>query len=226
MGTTNGKGDDYLLIGLTGSIGAGKSSVARFFEDAGIPVLSADSIAKELMAGDPGMRSDIIDAFGPDAYNGDTLDRKWLAGQVFGDREKLDRLNDIVHPRTIAEQGVRARALIDHGAAIVVCEAALIYETGGESRFDYIIVVDADQDLRYRRAAERDGVSVEEVRKRDAMQMPAKEKVAAADFMIENNGTEEELKRKTAMILGIIRMLPSRTTLEEWDDGMEEEEDA
>lgn len=215
--------NDYVLIGLTGSIGAGKSFVGACFTDAGIPVLSADAIAKELMANDPEMRRAIIDAFGPDAYNQNGLDRKWLAGQVFGSREKLDMLNDIVHPRTIAEQGVRARGLINQGARIVACEAALIFETGGEGRFDYIIVVDAKPEIRYERAAQRDGVTVEEIQKRDAMQIPAKQKVDAADFVIENNGTEEELRRKTEMIISLLKVLPPRHSLDQWDDEQEDE---
>lgn len=212
--------DEYLLVGLTGSIGAGKSLVAEHFRNAGVPVLSADAIAKELMAGDEGMRQDIINAFGPEAYADGELNRKWLAAQVFGDREKLEKLNSIVHPRTIAEQGMRARKLIDDGQRIVACEAALIFESGGENRFDYIVVVNADQDIRYQRAAERDGVTVEEIRRRDEMQMPAQEKVKAADFVIENNGDEQDLARKTNMILTLLRALPSRHSLDEWDEAL------
>lgn len=215
--------NDYVIVGLTGSIGAGKSSVANYFAEAGIPVLSADAIAKELMASDPDMRRSIAQAFGPQAYGAEGLNRKWLAAQVFGDRAKLDRLNEIVHPRTIAEQGVRARKLIDRGARVVACEAALIFETGGEGRFDYIVVVDADPEIRFQRAALRDGVSVDEVRRRDAMQMPAKEKADAADFVIENNGSENELKGKADMIAALLKVLPPRHSLDRWDEELEEE---
>lgn len=215
--------NDYVIVGLTGSIGAGKSSVAHYFAEAGIPVLSADAIAKELMASDPEMRRNIVEAFGSQAYDRDGLNRKWLAAQVFGDRAKLDRLNEIVHPRTIAEQGVRARKLIDRGARVVVCEAALIFETGGEGRFDYIVVVDADPEIRFQRAALRDGVSVDEVRRRDAMQMPAKEKADAADFVIENNGSENELKGKADMIASLLKVLPPRHSLDRWDEELEVE---
>lgn len=224
MTGTNGNSDDYVLAGLTGSIGAGKSLVASIFREEGIPVLSADAIAKELMAADPDMRRRIVEAFGEDAYAEGELNRRWLAGQVFNDRAKLDLLNEIVHPRTIAEQGVRARKLIDRGARVVACEAALIFETGGEGRFDYIVVVDADKDVRYRRAAERDGVPVEEIARRDAMQIPAREKVEAADFVIENNGTEKELREKARMVAALLKVLPPRHSLDKWDEEMEEEE--
>lgn len=224
MGTQTNQTEDYLLIGLTGSIGAGKSLVADHFRKAGIPVLSADAIAKELMANDPDMRQAIVDAFGPESYTGQELNRKWLAAQVFEDREQLEQLNQIVHPRTIAEQGVRARKLIDAGDRIVACEAALIFESGGENRFDYIVVVDAEPDIRYGRAAERDGVTVDDIRKRDEMQIPAKEKVKAADFVIENNGSEQELSQKTNMIIMLLRALPSRNSLETWDELQEDED--
>lgn len=215
--------NDYVLVGLTGSIGAGKSLVAACFAEAGIPVLNADAIAKELMAGDPEMRRSIVETFGGRAFNESGLDRKWLAAQVFNNREKLDRLNDIVHPRTIAEQGIRARKLIEQGNRVVACEAALIFESGGVGRFDYIVVVDARPELRYQRAAERDGVSVEEVGRRDAMQISAKQKVDAADFVIENNGTEAELRGKAAMIASLLKVLPPRHSLDQWDEEQEEE---
>src|SRR5438046_2852842 len=126
------KTHDYVLIGLTGSIGSGKSTVADMFEQAGIPVLRADTIAKELMASDPEMIAAIKQEFGPEAYRDGQLDRAYLASQIFNDREKLERMNAIVHPRTIAEQGVRAQKLIEEGAHIIACEAALIFESGGE----------------------------------------------------------------------------------------------
>ena len=227
MTTQNGEhrpdSGDYLLIGLTGSIGAGKSLVADYFREAGIPVLSADAVAKELMREDPGMRSAIIAEFGDDIYIDGELNRKRRADLVFNDRERLERLNEIVHPRTIAEQGVRAKRLIDQGNRIVACEAALIFESGGEERFDYIVVVDADPEIRYRRGAERDDVSPEEIRRRDEMQMPAAEKVKQADFVITNNGSREDLKRNTDVIIDLLKVLPPRHSLDAWDDELEEE---
>ena len=209
---------EYLLIGLTGSIGAGKSQVADLFRKAGIPVLSADAIAKELMQNDPSMKDAILREFGKSVYSDGRLDRKRLAELVFNDHERLQKLSEIVHPRTIAEQGIRAKEVIDNGASIVVCEAALIYESGGEERFDYIVVVDADVDLRFRRAAERDGVDVEEIRKRDAMQIPAEEKVRRADVVIKNNGNLEELQTNTELIVNLLQALPPRERLDGWEE--------
>jgi dephospho-CoA kinase len=210
--------DNTVLVGLTGSIGAGKSTVADLFERAGIPVLRADAIAKELMTHDPGMRRDIVEAFGPKAYLDGELDRAWLARQVFSDEEKLATLNAIVHPRTIAAQGVRARRLFDEGYRVVACEAALIFETEGEGRFDYIVVVDAPTEVRHERAAGRDAASLEHVRERDAMQMPAQLKVERADFVIRNDGDLDKLAASTAFVIGLLKALPPRERLEVDDE--------
>jgi dephospho-CoA kinase len=214
--------DDYVLIGITGSIGSGKSTVAEVFEEEGIPVLRADLIAKELMQHDPAMQEAIRATFGPEAYRDGELDRRFLASQIFSDREKLERMNAIVHPRTIAEQGIRARRLIDQGAKVVACEAALIFESGGEGRFDYIVVVDAPPEIRFERAAERDRVSVEEIGRRDAMQIPAKEKVDRADFVIRNDGGIEELRERARFVAMLAKALPPREKLDVLDEGDEE----
>lgn len=216
--------DDYVIIGLTGSIGAGKSTVAEVFEEEGIPVIRADQVAKELMSSDPGMIAAIGERFGPEAYVDGELNRRFLAEQIFGDREKLEAMNRIVHPRTIAEQGVRARKLIDQGARVVACEAALIFESGGEGRFDYIVVVDAPPEIRFARAAERDGVSLDEVARRDAMQIPAKEKVDRADFVIRNDVPVDVLKSRARFVARLVSSLPPRHHLDVEDEEGEPEE--
>jgi dephospho-CoA kinase len=215
------KQHDYVLIGLTGSIGSGKSTVADMFEEAGIPVLRADQIAKELMASDPEMKGAITEEFGSEAYIDGELNRPYLAASIFNDREKLERMNAIVHPRTIAEQGVRAQELVQQGARVVACEAALIFESGGEGRFDYIVVVDARPEIRMARAAGRDGASIDDIRRRDAMQIPASRKVELADFVIRNDGTPDDLRRNTQFIIMLLKSLPPRERLEV---GEEEEE--
>lgn len=217
--------DNTVLVGLTGSIGAGKSTVADLFEEAGIPVLRADRIARELMTSDPEMRAEIVEAFGPAAYRDGELDRSWLAQQVFNDRQKLETLNAIVHPRTIAAQGVRARQLFDEGTRVVACEAALIFETGGENRFDYIVVVDAEPEIRYQRAAGRDSAAIEQIRQRDAMQMSAQHKVERADFVIRNNDGLEQLRTSASFVISLLKALPPRDRLEIDDDEVGEDDD-
>lgn len=214
---------DHILIGLTGSIGSGKSAVADIFEKNGIPVLRADQIAKELMTGDGDMIAAITGLFGDEAYRDGELNRAYLAGRIFSDQEKLRRMNAIVHPRTIVEQGVRAQMLFNEGFPVVACEAALIFESGGEGRFDYIVVVDADRDVRLRRAAERDGTGIDEAARRDDAQIPAERKVELADFVIRNNGTLDELERNTLFMVRLLKSLPPRQRIEEDEvDGLDE----
>lgn len=217
------KSQEYILIGLTGSIGSGKSAVAEVFRACGIPVIGADEVAKELMTGDATMKARLCETFGEAAFlPGGELNRAYLAERIFSDPALRERMNDIVHPMTIAEQGVRARALVAEGYRAVACEAALILETGGEGRFDYLVVVDADRDLRLRRAAERDGVDVATIAARDAAQMPAERKVEAADFVIKNNGTPQELERNARFIATLLKSLPPRERIETSDDDAEE----
>jgi dephospho-CoA kinase len=209
---------DYILVGLTGAIGSGKSTVADIFEAHGIPVLRADAIAKELMASDPALIEGITGVFGADAYLGGELNRSYLAGEIFTKPEKLAAMNALVHPRTIEEQGVRARALVDDGRRVVACEAALIFESGGEGRFDYIVVVDADRDIRVERAAGRDSATPDEILRRDAAQIPADEKVARADFVIKNNGTLAELERNATFVATLLKSLPPRERIEKEEE--------
>lgn len=216
------KSQEYILIGLTGSIGSGKSAVAEIFRACGIPVIGADDVAKELMATDESMRAQLRETFGDAAFLPDGgLNRAYLAERIFSDPALRERMSDIVHPMTIAEQGVRARALVAEGYRAVACEAALILETGGEGRFDYLVVVDADRDVRLKRAAERDGVDVETIAARDAAQMPAERKVEAADFVIKNNGTPQELERNARFIATLLKSLPPRERIETSDDETE-----
>lgn len=212
MGTT--EKDNYILIGLTGAIGSGKSTVADIFEKTGIPVLRADAIAKELMGSDPALREEITKVAGPETYADGQLNRSHLASVIFNDPDKLAAINSLVHPRTISEQGVRAKKLVEEGYRVVACEAALIFESGGEGRFDYIVVVDADRELRVKRAAERDNAMPEDILRRDAAQIPAEEKVAKADFVIKNNGTLQDLERNARFIATLLKSLPPREKIE------------
>jgi dephospho-CoA kinase len=214
-----------VLVGLTGSIGAGKSTVARIFTEAGIPVLHADEIARELMSSDPEMIAAVTAILGPDAYSNGVLDRRHVAEAIFNDREKLDAINKAVHPRTIVRQGELAAELFRSGERVVACEAALIFESGGEGRFDYIVVVDAERERRLARAAERDGLDIDEVRRREESQMSAAKKVTLADFVIRNDGTLAELESNSRFIAGLLAALPPRASIEREEEEVHEDED-
>src|SRR6185312_9844499 len=151
-----------LRVGLTGGIGSGKSTVARIFEVLGVPVSYADREAKRVMNEDPGLRSAIEAAFGPEAYEGGALNRPWLAARVFSDPVKLELLNSLVHPATIRD-GDRWMQSFAGRAPYAIREAALIFESPAAGHLDFVIGVFAPLPLRIRRAMQRDGLSREDV---------------------------------------------------------------
>ena len=173
-----------LRIGLTGGIGSGKTTVARIFEKLGIPVYYADDSAKRLMNTDAGLKASIIKNFGEAAYKEGELDRKYLAGIVFNDKEKLERLNSLTHPVTItdAEHWIKKQT-----SPYIIKETALLFESGTARYLDHVIGVYAPQHIRVKRIMDRDGLSVEEVMKRINRQIDEEIKIKLCDFVIINN---------------------------------------
>ena len=173
-----------LKIGLTGGIGSGKSTVAQVFEVLGIPVYYADDAAKELMNTDKELKAVIRKNFGEETYKNGELDRQYLASVVFNDPGKLDLLNSFVHPATIrdAEQWMKKQ-----NTPYVVKEAAVLFESGAAEHLDYVIGVSASENLRIKRAMDRDGVNSEEVKKRISQQMDEERKMSLCDFIIVND---------------------------------------
>jgi dephospho-CoA kinase len=173
-----------LHIGLTGGIGSGKSTVAQLFEVLGIPVYYADDAAKQLMNTDAALKTGIKKKFGEEIYKSGELDRQYLASIVFNDPDKLELLNSLVHPATIrdAEQWFRQQT-----TAYIIKEAALLFESGAADHLDLVIGVYAPEDLRIKRAMDRDGVSREEVMKRINRQMDEEMKMKRCDFIITND---------------------------------------
>lgn len=185
-------------LGVTGGIGSGKTTVCGFLEEQGARVFYADVEAKRLMQEAPDVRADIVEAFGEAAYreNG-SLNREYLAEQVFGDAEQLDRLNAIVHPRVFeAFEAVRERAA-EEGVDLLVHEAALLFEAGGDKHVDVTVAIVAPDAERVARVAERDDVSPEQVRARMGHQLPQSELRRRADYVIENDGPLEALRQKS-----------------------------
>lgn len=177
-----------IKVGITGGIGSGKSYVARIFKTMGIPFYDADQEAKLLMSDDLEIRNGLLAAFGPEVYQQDgALDRKWLALQVFEDREKLHVLNAIVHPVVIKH----GRAWAERQTApYSLKEAALLVESGSYKELDCLILVSAPEEVRIDRVMKRDDVSREEVIKRIDKQMPEAEKEKHAQFIIINDGVK------------------------------------
>src|SRR6478736_3008926 len=173
-----------LKIGLTGGMGSGKTTVSKIFSVLGIPVFYADDIAKTIMNEDEGLKQSIIHLFGSEAYINDQLNRKYIASVVFKDKYKLDRLNALVHPVTIAAADKWMR---EQTTAYVIKEAALMFEAGAAAHLDYVIGVYAPQHLRLQRVMHRDGVTRDDVLARINNQIDEDIKMKLCDFVIVND---------------------------------------
>ena len=173
-----------LKIGITGGIGSGKSTVANVFHVLGIPVYDADSAAKKLMNENKELQSEIIRLFGQESYSTEGLNRTYLSSTVFNDPVKLDQLNKLVHPLTIAdaEQWMQQQT-----TPYAIKEAALIFESGAQVHLDKVIGVYAPQDLRIQRAMQRDGITKEKVLARMDRQMDEEKKMRLCDYVIVND---------------------------------------
>ena len=172
-----------MIVGLTGGIGSGKSSVAGFFKELGVPVYNSDEEAKLLMVESAEVKKAIIDLFGPSAYQKESLNKKLISQIVFQDKEKLKRLNEIVHPavRRHFEDWV-----VNQSAPYIIQETALIFENEMQDNYDVIILVTAPEDSRIERVIKRDNSSISQVKARIKNQLPDAKKVPLADYTIEN----------------------------------------
>lgn len=182
-----------LLVGLTGGIGSGKSTVARMLAERGAVILSADAFARDAVtAGSPGFRQ-VVELFGPRIVGPDgELDRGELAAIVFADADLRVSLEAVIHPevrRRIAE-GVAAEAGSDR---VVVVDSPLLIETGAHRGFPLVVVVSASISTQIGRLLAR-GMTEGDARARLAAQMPLEDKAAAADILLDNEGTEAELR--------------------------------
>ena len=183
-----------LLVGLTGGIGAGKSTVGRLLSERGAVVIDADSIVRELQRPDTDVFRAIIERFGPHVVAADgSLDRERLADLVFRDDDARSALNAIVHPAVYAVMADRIAALKD-GEQVVVLDIPLLAESGGGEGMDVVVVVEADQDARVARVVAERGLDPEDVRARMAVQASPEQREALADVVIKNNGTDEDLR--------------------------------
>jgi len=194
-----------LVFGLTGNIGTGKSTVARLFAERGVPVIDADQVAREVVApGTPGL-AEVVARFPAVLTASGELDRKALADRVFADAQERAALNAILHPRIGAEVRARLDRLAARGAPVAIYEAALIVENGLHHGLNGLIVVNAPMEEQIRRLRARDGMTEEEARARIRAQLPAQEKVKAADFVIENTGATELLRAQVARVADTLR---------------------
>ncbi|HEV2860096.1 MAG TPA: dephospho-CoA kinase [Pyrinomonadaceae bacterium] len=195
-----------LRVGLTGSIAVGKSFVSGVLRELGCRVIDADEVARRVVEpGAEGLRR-VVEAFGPGVLKDDrTLDRAALGAVVFGDEERRELLNSILHPLIMAEQDEQLRRWErEDPRGVAVVDAALLIESGGYKRFDKVVVVHCRPELQVERLMRRNGLSREEAGRRIAAQMPQEEKLRHADYTIDTSGDFADTRGRTEELYALL----------------------
>jgi len=172
-----------MIVGLTGGIGSGKSTIAACFRQLGVPIYNSDVEAKTLMVASEEVRDKLTKLFGGHVFHGEKLNKTLISKMVFRDKEKLNELNQIVHP---AVRKHFKNWVAQQSAPYVVQETALIFENNIQDNYDAIILVTAPEHLRIQRVMDRDGVTEPQVKARIKNQLPDKHKTMLANYVIEN----------------------------------------
>lgn len=194
-----------LRIGLTGGIGSGKSTVADLLLSEGFLIVDADQVARDIVEpGQPAL-AELAEAFGQDILKPDgTLDRAGLAAKAFVSEEQTALLNAITHPRIAEESARRFNEAEDQGAKVAVYDMPLLVEKGLDRKMDLVVVVDVDVEERVRRLVEKRGLTEDDVRRRIASQVPDDVRLKAADIVVDNNGTLEDLHAEASKLIAEI----------------------
>jgi dephospho-CoA kinase len=193
------------VFGLTGNIGSGKSAVAAMLREAGIPVLDADRISREVTA--PGGRAydAVVRAFGRGIVRNDgSIDRKRLGEIVFSDPASRERLERITHPAILEAMKDAIAEIEREGHRAAVVEATLIHESGRKGLFEAVISVTCDRETAISRLAARDGMSRRQAEARLSAQMDADRKAGASDYVIDNSGGVESTRRQVVSLAGVL----------------------
>ena len=196
-----------MVIGITGGICCGKSTVSKIIGDKGYFVIDTDSRAKFIMNNDEEVKNKIIEYFGAQSYQSDGyLNSSFISKIVFDNdsHDSIEKLNSIVHPKVIDYMMEETQKCDEKGISPVFIESALIYEAGLEDGFDYIICVAANEEICIDRIMSRFDINRERAHNRFNSQLPIVEKRELSDFIIENNNTFDNLKSATEFILDII----------------------
>ncbi|MBC9798645.1 dephospho-CoA kinase [Sinomicrobium weinanense] len=191
-----------MIVGLTGGIGSGKSTVAAMFSELGVPVYIADTEAKKLMHTSPKIREQIVQLFGEKAYTQSGPDNAYIAGIVFRDKTLLTRLNSIIHP----EVGRHFKGwYTNQKAPYVIKEAAILFESGAYKDCDAVITVTAPLETRIERVILRDGAAREAVEARIKNQWDEARKIELSDYVITNTDLENTEKQVQELHLRLIK---------------------
>ena len=189
----------HKIIGLTGGIGSGKTTVARFIEEMGYPVYNSDTKAKDLVNENDDLKAAIIQLLGSQAYDKNGLyDRKYVGSVVFSNDELLKQLNAIIHPAVNKDfhDWVKRQS-----REIIFKETALLFELKLNLQCDKSLLVTADESIRIKRVMDRDSKTYREVEKVIDNQMPERKKIRLADYIIENNSDMQHLRLNTEKIM-------------------------
>ncbi len=191
-----------VILGITGGMGSGKSTVANFLRSKNIPVIDADSIGHELLETGSKTFEDVVNACGHDILDrGGNIDRKLLGQKAFKDKECIRLLESIMHPAIAGSVEQLLEDYRKNGTGLVAMEAALLFEAGFDSRCDIVLAVCAPVDRRIERIAGRDGLARDVIRSRLLRQWPQDRIRKRAAYVLENDTTIEELKRRTLRLL-------------------------
>lgn len=198
------------IIGLTGGIGSGKSTVSRMLKDEGFPIVDADLISREVVEPGQFALAQLAEAFGPSVLNGDgSLNRGELARLAFADDEHTKLLNDITHPAINDRTRQQFNALRNAGMEAAIYDMPLLIEEGFDRLMDLVVVVDVAAPTRLERLVEQRGLDRKDAKARIARQIDDETRRAAAGVIIDNNGTLEDLKPQVADLAQQIRALPN-----------------
>lgn len=195
------------ILGLTGSIGMGKSATATMFAEAGVPVHDADAVVHALYAGEA---TPLIEAAFPGTTNAGKVDRDTLGKRVLGDAEAIKRLEQIVHPLVAAARDKFLGEAERSGAAVALLDIPLLYETKGEARCDAVVVVSAPSAVQRQRVLERPGMTEQKLEAIIAKQMPDAEKRRRADFVVDTSQGFDHARAQVRDILKAVTAAPNR----------------
>ncbi len=207
------------VIGLTGGIASGKTTVSDYLKGLGVCVIDADEVAHEVTSpGSAGFKK-IIEEFGEDLLTPEgNLNRKKLGEIVFSDKEALSELNAIVHPLVI--ENIRQMLVKIERSPCVVLDVPLLFESGMDDLCDEVWVVAVDEDTQVKRLMERDGYNFDEAIRRVKAQMPLEEKVRRANRVLDNTGTIEETKRQVDELFeGVMQTIQKSERVKNWSGG-------
>ena len=198
-----------LLLGLTGSIGMGKSTTAKLFEEAGVPVYDADATVHKVYEGEA---TPAVEAAFPGSTTNGRVDRQKLSAMVVNNAEAMKRLETIVHPMLRSHQLKFLSDAEKSGAPVAVLDIPLLYETGGEGRVDAVVVVTTTPEIQRERILTRDNMTPDKLDAILARQLPDAEKRKRADFVVDTSHGLEPVRQRIGEILSEVVKMPKRRT--------------